>query len=83
MPSAVAWQPTVGRRHLVDLEHATSQENAQLLSGMYDRFWSGDMDAMRRLGSEGVIVNIVGQSAMSGVYHGWDGYMTFRRKLMG
>jgi ketosteroid isomerase-like protein len=77
-----AQRPVAARRQLLDLAHATSYENAQLLSRMYDQFWNGDMDALRGLIANDVIVNIVGRSAMSGVYQGWEGYMTFRHKLM-
>jgi ketosteroid isomerase-like protein len=70
------------RQHFLDLEPATSPENAQLLSGMYEEFWRGDKSAMRRLIADDVVVNITNQSAMSGEYHGWDGYMKFRDKLM-
>jgi ketosteroid isomerase-like protein len=69
-------------RRLLDVEHATSDATRNLLAGMYERFWRGDADGMRALISDAVVVNIVGRSAMSGVYEGWEGYMQFRAKLM-
>jgi len=70
------------RQRLLDIEHATSPENAQLLSCMYNEFWHGNKETMRRLISHDVVVNITNKSAMSGEYHGWEGYMQFRDKLM-
>jgi ketosteroid isomerase-like protein len=70
------------RQRLLDIEHATSPENAQLLTGMYDEFWRGNKNAMSSLIAGDVVVTITGHSAMSGEYHGWDGYMKFRDKLM-
>ncbi|AHG93228.1 protein of unknown function DUF1486 (plasmid) [Gemmatirosa kalamazoonensis] len=66
----------------VDLERAASTKPRALLERMYDRFWRGDAAAMRETVDDDVVVNIVGESAMSGVYRGWDGYMEFRRRLM-
>jgi hypothetical protein len=37
---------------------------------------------MRAVIADDVVVNIVGRSAMSGLYRGWDGYMQFRDRLM-
>jgi ketosteroid isomerase-like protein len=67
---------------LLDLERATATEATQLLAEMYTRFWRGDGDGMRAVIADDVIVDITHNSAMSGVYHGWDGYMAFRDKLM-
>jgi ketosteroid isomerase-like protein len=76
-------QRIASRGQLVDASRATCPENVELLSAMYAHVWNNDWDAMRRLIADGVIVNIVGRSAISGVYHGWNGYKTFRQKLMG
>jgi ketosteroid isomerase-like protein len=70
------------RRPVVDVQDAVSPENAQLLYKMYDYFWRGDLNGMRRTIAEDVFVDITNRSAMSGEYHGWDGYMKFRDKLM-
>jgi ketosteroid isomerase-like protein len=70
-------------RGLLDVEHAVSPENRCLLQAMYERFWRGDADGMREVIADDVVVNIVGRSAMSGVYDGWDGYIQFRERLMG
>jgi ketosteroid isomerase-like protein len=70
------------RQTLLDTEHATSPESTQLLSDMYADFWRGDGARMRALIADDVVVDITHHSAMSGLYQGWDGYMTFRSKLM-
>jgi ketosteroid isomerase-like protein len=67
---------------LLEPAGADSAENRQLLMRMYERFWRGDADGMRALISDDVVVNIVGNSAMSGIYEGWNGYMKFREELM-
>jgi ketosteroid isomerase-like protein len=66
----------------VDVQRAYSPENHQLLTSMYDAFWRGDAFSMRGVIADDVVVDIVGNSGMSGVYRGWDGYMQFREKLM-
>jgi ketosteroid isomerase-like protein len=66
----------------VDIDGASSPETLALLSQLYDRFFRGDNDVLQDMISEKVVVNIVGLSAMSGEYHGWDGFMQFRQKLM-
>jgi ketosteroid isomerase-like protein len=73
---------TSRRRELLNVASAVSAENRQLLEAMYDRFWSGDLNGMRALIADDVLVNIAGRSAISGVYHGWGGYMQFRERLM-
>jgi ketosteroid isomerase-like protein len=80
---AIIPQRIARRIPVVDVAHATSPGNVELLSAMYGHFWNNDWDAMRRLIANEVIVNIVGRSAISGVYHGWNGYMSYRQKLMG
>jgi len=70
------------RAKLLHSDRATSPANYQLLATMYDAFWRGDTAVMRQAIADNVVVNIVGNSAMSGVYHGWDGYMTFRERLI-
>jgi hypothetical protein len=37
---------------------------------------------MRRVVAPDVVVNIVGRSALSGEYRGWEGYVAFRKRLM-
>jgi ketosteroid isomerase-like protein len=69
-------------RRVLELDGAASPENRGVLTHLYERFWRGDADGMRALISDAVVVNIVGKSAMSGVYEGWNGYMKFREKLM-
>jgi ketosteroid isomerase-like protein len=81
-PSLAAPALTGHRRGILDAERAISPENGQLLAAMYDRFWSGDADGMRAVIADDVVVNIVGRSAMSDVYRGWDGYVQFRDRLM-
>jgi ketosteroid isomerase-like protein len=73
-----------GRRRAtpLDTERATSPESTRLLSQMYNDFWRGDGARMRALIADDVVVDITHHSAMSGLYEGWDGYMTFRSKLM-
>jgi ketosteroid isomerase-like protein len=66
-----------------EFDKSTSYENTELLWSMYRRFWDGDMDGMRRVLAPDVVVNIVGRSALSGEYRGWDGYVAFRNRLMG
>jgi ketosteroid isomerase-like protein len=66
----------------INVEGASSARNLDLLTELYDRFFRGDGDVMRDMISEDVIVDIVGRSAMSGEYHGWDGFVQFRQKLM-
>jgi ketosteroid isomerase-like protein len=72
------WSQTTG----VSIDGASSADNLSTLADLYDRFFRGDSDVLRERISEDVVVNIVGRSAMSGVYHGWDGFMQFRQKLM-
>lgn len=67
---------------LLQSDRATSPANYQLLASMYDAFWRGDAAAMREAIADKVVVNIVGNSALSGVYEGWAGYMTFRERLI-
>ena len=52
---------------VLELTGAASAENRELLTRMYERFWSGDADGMRVLISDAVVVNIAGESAMSGI----------------
>jgi ketosteroid isomerase-like protein len=47
---------------------ATSPENQHLLAAMYHAFWRGDASAMREVIAGDVVVDIVGKSAMSGMY---------------
>jgi ketosteroid isomerase-like protein len=77
-PERPRWSQTTE----VNIDGASSPHNLALLSELYDRFFRGDSDVMRDMISEDVVVNIVGRSAMSGVYHGWDGFMQFRQNLM-
>lgn len=70
------------RLNVIDVERAVSAGDRELLAAMYDRFWSGDPDGMRQTVADDVIVNIVGKSAMSDLYQGWEGYMQFRDRLM-
>jgi hypothetical protein len=71
------------RAKLLRSDRATSPANHQLLASMYDAFWRGDAAVMREVIADTVVVNIAGNSAMSGVYQGWAGYMTFRERLIG
>ena len=80
--SSAKGKPLREAHRALELSGATSAENRELLTSMYERFWRSDADGMRALISDAVVVNIVGKSAMSGVYEGWDGYMKFREKLM-
>src|SRR5688500_15206273 len=70
------------KARLLQRDRATSPANHQLLASMYDAFWRGDAAAMRQVIADNVVVNIAGKSAMSDVYEGWDGYMTFRERLI-
>jgi ketosteroid isomerase-like protein len=70
------------RAKLLHSDRATSPANHQLLGSMYDAFWRGDPAAMRDAIADNVVVNIPGKSAMSGVYEGWAGYITFRERLI-
>jgi ketosteroid isomerase-like protein len=79
---ASAEQLAQSRPTEINVEGASSARNLDLLTELYDRFFRGDRDVMRDMISEDVIVDIVGRSAMSGEYHGWDGFMQFRQKLM-
>jgi ketosteroid isomerase-like protein len=86
-PSDTTVESRMSVRHratakLLDSDRATSPANHQLLASMYDAFWRGDAAAMREAIADNVVVNIVGNSAMSGVYEGWAGYMTFRQRLI-
>jgi ketosteroid isomerase-like protein len=81
-----AESPVSARRRvnakLLQSDHAMSPANYQLVASMYDAFWRGDAAAMREVIADNVVVNIAGNSAMSGVYDGWTGYMTFRERLI-
>ncbi|MGH8623786.1 MAG: hypothetical protein ACREYC_00405 [Gammaproteobacteria bacterium] len=74
--------PRAHRRNILDVEHATSEATRAVVAEMYEHFWRGDAEAMRRTMSEQVVVNIVGRSTMSSIYRGWDGYLAFRDRLM-
>jgi ketosteroid isomerase-like protein len=67
---------------LVRPEHTIFADGTAMLAEMYREFWRGNGDAMRELIADDVIVNITHISAMSGIYRGWAGYMTFRERLM-
>ena len=58
------------RAKLLEIDRATSPANHQLLASMYDAFWHGDAAAMREAIADDVVVNIAGNSAMSGLYQG-------------
>lgn len=86
-PGDTTAERPVSARHrakatLLQSDRATSPANYQLLASMYDAFWRGDAAAMREAIADKVVVNIVGNSAMSGVYEGWAGYTTFRERLI-
>jgi ketosteroid isomerase-like protein len=86
-PEATTSQSPAPARHRVGIrllhsDRATSRANQDLLVSMYERFWRGDAAAMGEAIADKVVVNIVGHSAMSGVYQGWTGYMTFRERLV-
>lgn len=70
------------RTEILDLGNAVSARNREIIENMYDRFWAGDANGMRTVISDDVVVNITGRSALSGEYHGWDGYQDFRARLM-
>jgi ketosteroid isomerase-like protein len=63
-------------------EHTIFADGTAMLAEMYREFWRGNGDAMRELIADDVIVNITHNSAVSGTYRGWAGYMTFRERLM-
>jgi ketosteroid isomerase-like protein len=77
--SAVA---RVQSAQLPSTEEIASPQNLTLITNLYERFFRGDMEVMQDAIAEDVIVNIVGRSALSGEYHGWDGFMAFRGRLM-
>ncbi|HYC50990.1 MAG TPA: nuclear transport factor 2 family protein [Gemmatimonadaceae bacterium] len=66
----------------LDEDHAVSASTAGVLREMYRRFWAGNLDSMREMFDEEVIVNIAGRSSISGEYFGWEGFLEFRRRLM-
>jgi ketosteroid isomerase-like protein len=67
---------------LVQPESEIFADSTAMLAEMYREFWRGNGDAMRELIADDVIVNITHNSAISGMYRGWAGYMTFRDRLM-
>lgn len=67
---------------LPDGTHALSPRNTRFLNTFYNTFWSGDLDGIRRMVSDQVEVRIPGHSDISGVYKGWDGFLTFRQRVM-
>jgi ketosteroid isomerase-like protein len=68
--------------NVINVGEATSEKTLGLIKHLYNDFWHGDIADIRSKFSDNVSVNIVGKSAMSGQYHGWDGYMQFRTNLM-
>lgn len=67
---------------LPDGSHAISPKNTGFLNTFYNTFWSGDLDGIHRMVSDDVEVRIPGHSDISGVYKGWDGFLTFRERVM-
>jgi ketosteroid isomerase-like protein len=80
--AAVLPGPAAPPAEVVSIEGASSPETLALLADMYDRFWRGDRRDMSELFADDLLVNIVGRGGLSGVYHGWDGYLLFRQKLI-
>ena len=74
-------RPPIHCQNLLDIDSAYSADNLHLIEHMYQEFWNGHMDAMGTLISKNVLVNIVGNSAISGFYRGWEGYLEFRNRL--
>jgi ketosteroid isomerase-like protein len=70
------------REEVLDVSTAVSVDNTRLIAEMYDRFWAGDYGAMQSFIADDVVVAITHRSGMSGVYHGWSGYLAFRERLM-
>jgi ketosteroid isomerase-like protein len=74
--------PLSKARNVIDVDHSSSEKNLAFIKGLYDSFWRGDMADIRSKIDDNVIVNIVGKSAMSGTYHGFDGFLQFRTNLI-
>ena len=67
----------------ITTEPPNSPENLRLLTEFYDCFFRSDVDGVRERLAPNVLVDIPGESALSGTYRGWDGFMRFRQRVAG
>lgn len=65
------------------IEAATSPHNLALVQTWYDHFWNGELFGMRALMTDDFTWHTPGTSDLAGNYEGWDGYLSFRDKLLG
>jgi ketosteroid isomerase-like protein len=65
----------------VTTNRESSPESLALLAEFYDCFFRGDLDGVRKRIAGDVLVDIPGESALSGRYRGWDGFMRFRQRV--
>jgi len=72
---------TSAERPTIEIADATSPENLKLITTVYGGMFRNDKDLLHRLIAQDVVVNVAGRSAISGTYHGWDGFSTFRARL--
>ncbi|MFC9091277.1 nuclear transport factor 2 family protein [Streptomyces sp. NPDC048231] len=66
-----------------DARHAISPENTAFLNVFYAMVRRGDLGGLRRMISDKVEVRMPGHCDISGVYKGWDGFLAFRKRMMG
>jgi ketosteroid isomerase-like protein len=65
----------------VTTNRESSPESLRLLAEFYECFFRGDLDGVRKRMAGDVLVDIPGESALSGRYRGWDAFMRFRQRV--
>jgi ketosteroid isomerase-like protein len=65
----------------VTTKRENSPESLRLLTEFYDCFFRGDLDGVRERLAPNVLVDIPGESTLSGSYRGWDGFTRFRERV--
>jgi hypothetical protein len=68
-------------QHAPNSPGQSASANLQLLRTLYGYFWNGEFDRIQPLYSPEFVFFAPGRGDLSGGYCGWDGYLTFRRKL--
>jgi len=61
---------------------AVSKDNYDLIKGLYNNFWEGDLQAVKEKFSDDLELTVAGENPIAGTYHGWDGFVKFRSNLM-